>query len=496
MDIWTIATIIVLFFAWLWGWFLVFYIAFNKKQQTLDNKLETIDEYKQKILQDAEKKADEVVEKAKTEAKEKISAVEQLEGKLLKREEKIEEKIEKLEEEKELLLKDRQKLEEKKNEHQKLLGQIAQLDASQAKEELFRQVKEEYEGDLENFINKYRIIKQEEAEKEAAKIISKVMYRIGINQVNEFTLSHITIESEDMKGKIIWKWWRNIAYFERLTGVELIVDDTPWVVKVSSFDPEARFKAKETVQRLLKDGRINPVYIEKIYHEVNENFDQIMMDKWREALSILNLWMLHPDIVLMIGKFHLRYSYSQNLWSHSLEVAQLAEMLANEMWLDPVMAKKAWLLHDIWKVIVWNTQAHTKAGADLLRKYGFDDIVVNTAEGHHFDVELKSPIAWVVTCADAISASRPWARFNTKELYLERMQNLEKLIVWVFGVEKVYIMQAWREFMVFVNPNEVADIEVQHMIKRIWEKIEDQLDYPWNIRVVAIRETKVIDYLR
>lgn len=206
--------------------------------------------------------------------------------------------------------------------------------------------------------------------------------------------------------------------------------------------------------------------------------------------------MMKPDVMRMIWQFHLRYSYGQNLWIHSIEVARIAESLALEMGLDGLLAKRAGLLHDIGKVVAANGQSHTKIGAEVLRKYWFDDVIVNTAEAHHYDVPITHPIWWIVTTADALSAGRPWARFNTKAIFVEKMSELEKLISGVPWVDKVHIMQAGREIMIFVNPSEVDDLWVEKLIKEVAIRVEDQLDYPGIIRVVAIRETKVIDYLR
>ncbi|HMT27089.1 MAG TPA: HDIG domain-containing protein, partial [Candidatus Absconditabacterales bacterium] len=281
-----------------------------------------------------------------------------------------------------------------------------------------------------------------------------------------------------------------------ISGVEVLIDDTPLIVKLSSYDPEKRYIATETLKRLVKDGRINPVYIEKTYTEVLNSIEDLLIEKGKEALQMLNLPMMKPDVMRMIGQFHLRYSYGQNLWIHSIEVARIAESLAVEMGLDGLLAKRAGLLHDIGKVVAANGQSHTKIGAEVLRKYGFDDVIVNTAEAHHYDVPITHPIGWIVTAADALSAGRPGARFNTKAIFVEKMSELEKLISGVPGVDKVHIMQAGREIMIFVNPSEVDDLGVEKLIKEVAVRVEDQLDYPGIIRVVAIRETKVIDYLR
>ena len=278
--------------------------------------------------------------------------------------------------------------------------------------------------------------------------------------------------------------------------MELIVDDTPLTVRLSSFDSEKRYIAATMLQKLVKDGRINPFYIEKTYNEVVAELETKLIEKGKEALVLLNIPMMKPELVKMIGQYYLRYSYGQNLWSHSVEVAKISEAIATELGLDPILAKKAGLFHDIGKIIASTGQSHSIIGAEALKKLGMDPIIINAAEAHHYDVPITHPIAWVVTAADAISASRPGARLDTKELFIEKMSELEKLIYEIPGIDKVHIMQAGREIMVYVNPKEISDNELEKLLKTIGEKIEEKLDYPGIIRVTGIRETKIIEFLR
>ena len=373
---------------------------------------------------------------------------------------------------------------------------VSDMTKLQAKEELMDIIKSEYSSDFEKYIDKLKAELHQNAEKEAINIISKIIPRVATNNTSEFTQVMVDIPSEDMKGKIIGREWRNVAVFERVTWVELIVDDTPLVVKLSSYDHDKRRIAREVLGRLVKDGRINPFYIEKIYNETLDNFDNMLTEKGKEALINLNLPMQHPDIVKMIGKFNLRYSYGQNLRIHSIEVAKMSELIANELWLDWMLAKKAGLLHDIGKIEVEQWGSHTKVWWDILRKYAYDDVTINTAEWHHHDIPMHSPIGWIVAAADAISASRPWARLNNKDFFIKKMTELENLIMEVPGILKTYIMQAWREIMIFVNPDQIDDLWTAKLLKDIAIKVENSLDYPGIIRVIGIRETKVIDYLR
>jgi ribonucrease Y len=484
-------------------WYFFYGQIWKKKNTELQYKLDKAEETASWIIKKAEERyrkaetlSKDMIDKAHLESERRMQKVDQLESRLTQKEERIDQKLETLEQQKESLQKKDVELNSIIEEQKTKLSQVAWLSQDQARETLFSRIETEEQADLAIFHQKFTTIKQEEADKEAAEILAKVLPRISMNSVSEFTVSLVELPSEDMKWKLIGREWRNVAYFEKITGVELLIDDTPLIVKLSSYDNEKRFVAVEMLKRLLKDWRINPVYIEKTYHDVAQQLDTLLMDKGKEALAMLNIPMLKPDIVRMIGQFHFRYSYGQNLWIHSIEVAKIAEAVAAEIGLDTMMAKKAWLLHDIGKIATENGQSHTKVWADILRKYGFDEVIINTAESHHYDVPITSSIWWVVTAADAISAWRPGARFNSKEVFVERMSELEKLIGGVDGVDKVHIMQAGREIMIFVNPHKIDDLWVAVLLKAIAVKVEDQLDYPWIIRVVWIRETKVVDYLR
>ncbi len=475
----------------------------KKKSHELQSKIDKADDTAADIVRRAEERyrkaeniSKDLIDGAQREFDKRMQKADQIEERLHQKEEKMEQRMESLETEKQKVIQKQQDLDGLISQEKEVLSQIARLTPEEAKDKLFSLVEQQYSQEIASFVEKFKGLKQEEADKEAVSILTKVLPRVAVSAVSEFTVSLVELPSEDTKGKLIGREGRNVSYFEKITGVEVIIDDTPLIVRLSSYDNEKRFLATETLKRLVKDGRINPVYIEKIYNEVAGSFDTLLADKGKEALTMLNIPMMKPDIVKMIGQFWFRYSYGQNLWIHSIEVAKIAEGIALEMGLDAMAAKKAALLHDIGKIATMNGQSHTQVGADILRKYGFDEITVNTAEAHHFDVPLTSAIGWVVTASDAISAGRPGVRFNAKEVFVEKMSELEKLISSVSGVDRVHIMQAGREIMIFVNPTLVDDLGVQKLIKDIGIKVEDSLDYPGIIRVVAIRETKVVDYLR
>lgn len=501
MSLWIAITLIVLGFL-LWGvaGFFGYKKTLTAKALKFKERIARVKEIEEELLEEAKKKCDNLVEQAENKAEkieeQRLAKMEEIQNRLLDREEKMEQRLEKLEEEKGKVVELRQQADEVVKEQKGKLAEIAWLSAQQAKEEIFAMIEKENVEEINRFVEKYKTIKSEEAEAEAAKIVVNSLQKVATQNISEFTTKTVDLPNEEFKGKLIGREGRNISFFEKTTGVELIIDDTPGTVKISSFDHEKRFIAAQTLELLIKDGRINPMYIEKIYNQVVEELQNTFMEKGKEALNILNIPMMKPEVVKTIGQFFLRFSYGQSLWAHSIEVAKIAEAIAIEIGLDPILAKKAGLLHDVGKVLSTTGESHTKLGADMLRKRGLDPVIINAAESHHYDVAMTHPISWVIAAADAMSASRPGARFDTKELFIEKMGELEKLIIEVKGVEKVHIMQAWREIMVYVNPKLINDLEVETLLKDIWTKIEEQLDYPGIIRISGIRETKIIQYLR
>ncbi len=481
---------------WIIWWKLLFDQILTRRKKEVEKEIAEAKKEARRIYDLGDQKAQQLIDKAEKEIQHKHKKAEQYEEKLANKEQKLDEKMEKMEDKKEEYLQKKQELQTLIDEQQQKLSEIAWLSPDEAKKQLFLELEQTHEAEIKRFINKYKTIKEEEAKEEAAKIIAKVLPRVAQEWNNEHLVTMVDLPTEDMKGKIIGREWRNISSFERVTWVEVTIDDTPLTIKISSFDPEKRYIASETMKKLIKDWRINPVYIEKLYEETIQNTQELFIKKWKEALTLLNLPMMKPEIVELVWRFHVRYSYGQNLLLHSIEVARLSEMLANEMWLNADLAKKAGLLHDIGKIEAWNGEAHTKVWAEILRKHKMHDVIVNTAEAHHFDTELKYPEAWVVTAADAISASRLWARHDSKEIFSERMSTLENLISWIPGINKVFIMQAWREIMTFVDPQQVDDLRLEQILQEVWEKIEEQLDYPGSIRIVWVRENKAFHYLR
>lgn len=474
--------------------------SLTEKQLRYKKKMERVKEIEEEMLDEAKKKAEVILEQAEVKAQkiedQRLAKMEEIQNRLLLREEKMDQKLEKLEEEKMKIVEKQREADQLIDQQKMKLSEIAGIKPEEAKQQIMERIEAEHQEELIRYIEKFKTIKAEEASKEAAIIISQALPKVAADTVSEFTSKMIDLPSEEFKGKLIGREGRNISLFEKLTGVELLIDDTPLSVRISSFDCEKRFVAAKTLELLIKDGRINPFYIEKVFNQVTADLQTTLMEKGKEALTVLNIPMMKPELVRAIGQFFLRYSYGQNLWIHSLEVAKTSEMIAIELGLDPALAKKAGLLHDVGKVLAGAGESHTKVWADMLRKWWMDPVIVNAAESHHYDVEMTHPISWIVAAADAMSASRPGARFDTKEFFIEKMGELEKLIREVEGVEKVHIMQAGREIMVFVNPKMISDLQVEGLLQTVGKKIEEQLDYPGIIRLTALRETKLIQYLR
>ena len=474
--------------------------SLTEKQLRYKKKMERVKEIEEEMLDEAKKKAEVILEQAEVKAQkiedQRLAKMEEIQNRLLLREEKMDQKLEKLEEEKMKIVEKQREADQLIDQQKMKLSEIAGIKPEEAKQQIMERIEAEHQEELIRYIEKFKTIKAEEASKEAAIIISQALPKVAADTVSEFTSKMIDLPSEEFKGKLIGREGRNISLFEKLTGVELLIDDTPLSVRISSFDCEKRFVAAKTLELLIKDGRINPFYIEKVFNQVTADLQTTLMEKGKEALTVLNIPMMKPEVVRAIGQFFLRYSYGQNLWIHSLEVAKTSEMIAIDLGLDPVLAKKAGLLHDVGKVLAGAGESHTKVWADMLRKWWMDPVIVNAAESHHYDVEMTHPISWIVAAADAMSASRPGARFDTKEFFIEKMWELEKLIREVEGVEKVHIMQAGREIMVFVNPKMISDLQVEGLLQTVGKKIEEQLDYPGIIRLTALRETKLIQYLR
>ncbi len=460
-----------------------------KRDNVLDIKEETY-----KLKQEAE---NEIKEKKK-EITELNELIQSREKSLNKRDEMIQEREKTLDQkDKDLLVRQKEiqekdaKMESVLKEQVELLEKISGYSKEKAKELIMKRVEEDISKEITVFIKEKENEAKLEADRKAKEYLVSSMQRYANDVTNEQTVSTIELPTDEMKGRIIGREGRNIRTIEAITGVDLIIDDTPEVIVLSSFDPLRREIAKTTLEALIKDGRIHPARIEELYDKVCEDYKTIIKEKGEEALFELNLTKIAPEIVELLGKLHFRTSYGQNALKHSIEVGHLAGILASELGENVALAKRAGLLHDLGKAIDSEVEgSHVELGAEIAKKYGEDNIVINAIESHHDDKPKLSIIAELVQIADALSAARPGARNDSLENYIKRLEELEEIGNEFPGVEKTYAMQAGRELRVIVKPDEIDDLTSYKMARDIKEKIEEKLQYPGTIKVVVIRETR------
>jgi ribonuclease Y len=375
------------------------------------------------------------------------------------------------------------------------LERIANLSQAEAREALLKQVEQESLKDA-NALSRHILEEARcKAEDKARRIISVAIQRYAGEHTFENTTASITLTGvEDIKGRIIGREGRNVRAFEAATGVTVMIDDTPGSVLLSGFDPVRREIAREAMQRLIADGRIHPTRIEEVVAEVSQEMNETIMRRGEEAVQKAGLPAFAPEVVKMLGRLHFRHSFSQNVLDHSVEVAHLMGLMASELGLDMMAAKRAGLLHDIGKAVNHEVEGpHAVVGAEFIRRHGESDAVVNGVASHHNDVAAIGPLGILVSAADAISASRPGARSENMTTYLKRMENLEKIAVTFAGVEKAFAVQAGRELRVFVQPERVDDEAAYALARNLATKVENELQYPGQIRITVIRETRCIE---
>ena len=372
-----------------------------------------------------------------------------------------------------------------------LLEKISGFSKEKARELVMKKVEDEMNIEIATYLKEREDEAKLEADKKAREILVSSMQRYSNDVTNEQTVPTVELPNDEMKGRIIGREGRNIRTIEAVTGVDLIIDDTPEVIVLSSFDPLRRQIAKVTLETLIKDGRIHPARIEELYDKVCEDYKKIIREKGEEALFELGISKVDPEIVEAIGKLAFRTSYGQDALAHSKEVAHLAGIMASELGENATLAKRAGLLHDIGKAIDYEIEgSHVEIGADLVKKHNEDKVVINAIESHHGDKKPTSIISELVAIADALSASRPGARNDSLENYVKRLEELENIGNSIDGVEKTFAMQAGRELRVIVKPEEIDDLTSYKVAREIKDKIEDSLQYPGTIKVVVIRETR------
>lgn len=469
----------------------------------------------QKTLRDAEQKQKELLFQAKDEAlkikedakkqeEEKRKYLESLERDLRRKEESVDKRGETVEIERQKLL-DKEKeirvirdeIAKIKEEQSEKLVKIAKLKKEEAKELLLDQVEKDYKEDIIAKIKSEKEGAKEEAEIEARKILSVAIERLASEHTSETTVASVTLPSDEMKGRIIGREGRNIQIFEKVTGVDVLIDDTPDTVTISSFDPVRRYTAKVALEKLISDGRIQPSRIEEVVKKVEEQVGKEIKEAGEQAAYEIGVAGLHPDLIKILGRLKFRTSYGQNVLRHSVEVASLAGMLAAEIGADVNLCKKAGLLHDIGKAVDHEIPgAHHHISMDIAKKYGLSEVLINAIGAHHDDIDPKTVEAILVRAADAISGSRPGSRRESLESYIKRLTELENIANSFPGVDKSFAIQAGREVRIIVRPEDIDDLAALKLSKNIAQKIEKDLQYPGTIKVNVIRETRATEYAK
>ncbi len=480
----------------------------NKKQQEVEEKLkrEVADaETKAKeILIEAKEKAASILVDIKNDEKERRKEIEQLEQRILHREETLDKKLgdvsaneEKLRAREDQLKERETGLSQREGEVDKKLETVGGLSTVQAKEEILRRAREDRAQDLAQTIQKIDRENRDEIEKRAGEIITVALQRYARGHVAEMTTTMFPLADEDLKGKIIGREGRNIRTLERATGVEFIMDDAPDGIIISSFDPFRREVARMALEKLVKDGRIQPAKIEEEVEKAKEDLVKRTQEIGEQTAQDLGIFDLPKELLQLVGRLHFRTSFGQNVLVHSTEMAYIAEMMARELGLNAEVAKKGALLHDIGKAIDHEVEGtHVDLGIKLLKKYGVDERVVTAMQSHHDDYPYASPEAYVVTAADVLSAARPGARRGTLENYVKRLADLEKIAGEFPGVKNAYAIAAGRELRVFVVPEKIDDFRALELAREIANRIQSELKFPGEIKVNVIREMRAVEYAR
>ena len=489
------------------GYFLRIAISLGQKgsmELEIKQKMIEAKEDAQKILSEANEKAREKLKEVEEEEKKKAEELKKNEERLnkkddslLKKEEELTKETEKIKQRIEEVQKIKEEVEQRKEEQQKKLEEVSRLSEDEAKERLIKQIEEKYEEDFLVRMQKLENTATEKLERRAKDILATAVQRIANEGMTEMMATTVNIPSEDIKGKIIGKEGRNIRAFERASGVELIVDDTPGSIIVSSFDPVRRQVARVALENLILDGRIQPAKIEEMILKAQEDINKIIKQKGEEAVYECGIFNLDPRVVAIVGRLHFRTSYGQNVLAHSVEMAHIAGILAEELGADVAVAKAGALVHDIGKALTHEVQGtHVEIGIRILQKFGTDQKIIDAMKSHHDEFPYETIEAHIVQTADAISGGRPGARSDSAENYIKRLTELETLVTNFGGVEKAYAIAAGREVRVFVNPENITDIAAKDLSRDIAMKIESELKYPGEIKVVLIRENRIINYAR
>ena len=478
--------------------------AESKAREIIDDAVKTAEAKKKESLLEIKEESIKNKNELERESKERRSELQRYEKRVLSKEEALDKRSEAIEKReasftaKEEQLKQREKkVDELSQQRVQELERISGLTSEQAKEYLLKTVEEDVKHDTAKMIKEMEAQAKEEADKKAKECVVTTIQRCAAYHVAETTISVVQLPNDEMKGRIIGREGRNIRTLETLTGVELIIDDTPEAVVLSGFDPIRREVARIALEKLIVDGRIHPARIEEMVEKAQKEVDSMIREEGESAALEVGVHGIHPELIKLLGRMKFRTSYGQNALKHSIEVAQLSGLLAGEIGLDVRVAKRAGLLHDIGKSIDHDVEgSHIQIGVDLCRKYKESATVINAVEAHHGDVEPESLIACVVQAADTISAARPGARRETLETYTNRLKQLEDIANQFKGVEKSFAIQAGREIRIMVVPEQVSDADMVLLARDIAKQVEFELEYPGQIKVNVIRESRVTDYAK
>ncbi|MFA6273583.1 MAG: ribonuclease Y [Candidatus Paceibacterota bacterium] len=496
-----------LLFGVLVGYYLRLFIALGKRRSIeIDIKQMMVGakEEAQKITDEAKKKAESKLAELKEEEKKKEQELKETEKRLIKKDElldarqvEINKEVENIKLKVEEIKKIQEKVSAAEEEKRAELEKVAKLTQEEAKNELLKDVEKKYEEDILVKIQKLENSNEEKLENRAKEILATSIQRLASSTAAELMTTIVTIPNNEIKGKIIGKEGRNIRAFERMAGVELIVDDTPGSIVISSFDPVRRQVARVALENLILDGRIQPAKIEELVEKAKEEINKIIKEKGEQAVYECGIFNFDPRIVAILGRLYFRTSYGQNVLQHSIEMAHIAGMLAEELHADVAVAKAGALVHDIGKALDHEVQGtHVEIGMRILQKFGADERIITAMKSHHEDYPYETIESVIVQTADSISGGRPGARRDSVENYLKRLQDLEALVNGFPSVEKSYALQAGREIRIFVTPDKISDVETKLLAREIAIKIEQELKYPGEIKVTMIRETRVIEYAR
>ncbi|HEY4525291.1 MAG TPA: ribonuclease Y [Candidatus Paceibacterota bacterium] len=489
------------------GYFLRYLVSLGKKgsmelqvrQMMLD-----AEEKAKRVIEEAERRAETKSREISGELKERERELKVVEDRLVRKEELLDNRQANVDQEQESLNRKTEEIARTREEADRIVAEqqvqlekVAGLSAEEAKNALMKSIEKQYETDLEGRMRKLEITSDEKLEQRARDILTTAVHRLGNSVVSDVLATTISLPSDEIKGKIIGKEGRNIRSFERATGVDVIIDDTPGTLTLSSYDPIRRQIARIALENLILDGRIQPAKIEEAVQKAEQEITNIIKKKGAEAAYAAKVPNLDPKLIMILGRLYFRTSYGQNVLDHSVEMSHLAGMLAEELGANVAVARAGALMHDIGKAVDHEVPGtHVEIGRRILQKFGVDEAVVKAMQAHHEEYPYETPESMIVQVADAISGGRPGARRDNVENYIKRLEELEAIANNEKGVEKSFAISAGREIRVIVKPEELTDLEARHLARNIADKIEKELQYPGEIKVSVIRETRVIEYAK